>query len=813
MKERKNRNFKFIETIFHLKIAHKILNLISKNRNMELQRRIPFYFLVFILSCSGCNKQENIFDQELTYQIIQDSLSSIINREIETLGIPSLSLALVSDNETIWAAGFGFEDKKMTIPASGETVYRVGSVSKLFTDLAIMQLKEKGVINLDTNITTYIPEFKPENPYPKPITLRQLMSHRSGLVREPPIGHYFDDQHPDLKQTVMSLNQTKLVYEPEKWVKYSNAGIAVVGYVLEKTQHTSFESYLEQSILLPLGMGNSSFYLKENQKSRLAHATMWTYDGRIFDAPTFDLGMSPAGSMYTTVLDLSEFLKMLFNGGKSANGPIVQAATLDSMWTPQFSNQFQDNGFGIGFALHTKNGRSVVGHGGAIYGFATQLTAMPKEKLGVIVTCAKDGANDLVSKIADYALDALLAVKNGEKMPLWEKGSSVKPTLAKSLEGIYKSGQETIELEEKNGSLISWIGSISSPLSQKGDTLLTDGPLSQGTALIITPDSAISLNGKIFRKTDKILPKPVPIALKNLIGEYGWDHNILFILEKEGQLYALIEWFFLYPLTQISENVFEFPDYGLYHGEKIKFSGDGEGRVTEAVAAGIPFKRRNIAGDGTTFKIIPSKSISELRLIANQAEAPSPAPDALKPELVELTDLDPTIKLDIRYATKNNFMGAIFYEEARAFLQRPAAEALLKVHQQLKLKGLGLLIHDAYRPWYVTKMFYEATPENQKIFVANPYPGSIHNRGAAVDLTLYDLNTGAPIQMVSGYDEFSERAFPNYVGGISLQRHYRELLRDEMEKQGFTVYPYEWWHFNFKDAEKYPVLNQTFKDL
>ncbi len=146
-------------------------------------------------------------------------------------------------------------------------------------------------------------------------------------------------------------------------------------------------------------------------------------------------------------------------------------------------------------------------------------------------------------------------------------------------------------------------------------------------------------------------------------------------------------------------------------------------------------------------------------------------------------------------------------------MQRPAAEALLRVQRQLAQRGLGLLIHDAYRPWHVTKMFWDATPADLKDFVANPANGSRHNRGSAVDLSLYDLESGEPIQMVSGYDEFSARSYPLYPGGSSRQRWYRDLLRHSMEAAGFSVYQYEWWHFDFQDWEKYGIGNKSFEEL
>ena len=131
----------------------------------------------------------------------------------------------------------------------------------------------------------------------------------------------------------------------------------------------------------------------------------------------------------------------------------------------------------------------------------------------------------------------------------------------------------------------------------------------------------------------------------------------------------------------------------------------------------------------------------------------------------------------------------------------------------MKALGYGLLIHDAYRPWYVTKVFWEATPEDKRIFVANPAQGSRHNRGAAVDLTLYDLATGKPVEMVSTYDETTDRAYPDYPGGTSMQRWLRRTLRDAMESEGFAVYEAEWWHFDYKDWKSYGIGNVPFDKI
>jgi zinc D-Ala-D-Ala dipeptidase len=183
------------------------------------------------------------------------------------------------------------------------------------------------------------------------------------------------------------------------------------------------------------------------------------------------------------------------------------------------------------------------------------------------------------------------------------------------------------------------------------------------------------------------------------------------------------------------------------------------------------------------------------------------------PDLVELVTLDPTIALDIRYAATNNFLGKQVYPEARAFLQRPAAVALVAAHRELARDGYGLLIHDGYRPWAITKLFWEMTPPALREFVADPASGSKHNRGCAVDLTMYDRGLGTAVVMPSGYDEMTGRAYPDYRGGPPDARGRRDLLRAVMERHGFTVEPNEWWHFNYKDWREYPVLDIAFGDI
>jgi len=180
-------------------------------------------------------------------------------------------------------------------------------------------------------------------------------------------------------------------------------------------------------------------------------------------------------------------------------------------------------------------------------------------------------------------------------------------------------------------------------------------------------------------------------------------------------------------------------------------------------------------------------------------------------ELIDLEKLIPGIKLDIRYATKNNFTGEIIYTIAKAFARKPVALALKKVQDSLAFHNLGLRIYDAYRPYSATLKFYEVYPDTN--FVANPKYGSRHNRGCAIDLTLIDLNTNQEIPMPSEFDDFSEKAHPDYMDLTPEVIENRTFLFNIMSQFGFTHYPTEWWHFDFSGWENYPLMDLSFEEL
>ena len=306
------------------------------------------------------------------------------------------------------------------------------------------------------------------------------------------------------------------------------------------------------------------------------------------------------------------------------------------------------------------------------------------------------------------------------------------------------------------------------------------------------------LAGGVLAQTAK--PAPAPLEWRPLLGEYVNDEKTVIILENGGKLYALLKQTPPGPMQEIAENVF-------YR--------DKDGKVSHLKLDGVIYTRKPLGPEegATQLKVEPVRPVKTLIKEALAATPPNETGDFLATDLVELRKLDKTIKLDVRYATSNNLFGTVFYSQPRAFLQRAPAEALVRVNRKLKASGYGLLVHDGYRPWYVTKVFWDATPQDKKLFVADPSKGSRHNRGAAVDLSLYDLKSGKPVEMVSTYDETTDRAYPNYPGGTSLQRWHRDLLRSAMEAEGFTVYEAEWWHFDYKDWQRYRIGNERFESI
>jgi len=319
-------------------------------------------------------------------------------------------------------------------------------------------------------------------------------------------------------------------------------------------------------------------------------------------------------------------------------------------------------------------------------------------------------------------------------------------------------------------------------------------------------------------------PRRLPLDLTNRTGDFAnqTETDVFMILERAGRLILRDSGGTEHPISPlaIKKNAADQTSFTYASSESdawvLAFEQYKSDPVWQVFTHIGPYHRLPYSvplGSPNVVRVKPARPLAQIQNEALAATPPQEKGPFRKSDLVELAPLDRSIRLDIRYATNNDFLGIPVYTQSRAFLQRPAAEALLHVLHKLQPLGYGLLIHDGYRPWYVTRIFWDATPGDGKIFVADPAQGSRHNRGCAVDLTLYDLKTGEPVDMTGLYDEMSPRSFPDYPGGTTLQRWHRDLLRWAMESEGFTVFESEWWHFDYKDWREYAIGNIPFEKL
>lgn len=753
----------------------------------------------------------------LDYAPAVEALQDLITHELTAKDIPGMSIALVDDQAIVWAAGFGQAAPGVAAPTAIR--FRAGPVSTLFTAVAVMQLAERGLVVLDAPVSRYVPEFAPHNRFGTSISVRHLLTHRAGLPREPPRGHAADVAAPSLAATVMSLNDVSVVFPPGARTKYSSAGPTVLGRLIERVTGEPFEVVLRQSVLEPSGMLQSAFVPPGGRDTTLATAVMWAPDGRRFPAPTFPLGTGPANELHTTATDLGRFLTVLFAGGRTlARTSLLTSASLSAMWEAGFADTTPGEHAGIGFLTTIWDGHRRVGQHGAVYGHTAHVAALPDDHLGVVVLANRDEAGAVVSGIADAALRAMLAVRAGRRVAPARRTGPVPPALAARLAGRFAHRARVFEVRDRPSGLLLAGSAAGVPLELRtlGDTLVVDDVRQSGPWLlpIDAGRTGVVIAGDTFARVSSPRPAPLPARWAQLLGEYGWDHSVLFVYESEGQLHVLIDWLFAYAVEERARDVFAFPDTGRYGGERLEFLRAADTAAVAVAVSGVRYPRRRVGpADGRQLRVTPNAPVATVLATARRASPPA-QPDGLRaPDLVELVALDSTIRLDIRYATAENFLGAPFYSAPRAFLQRPAAIALVQAHRWLARQGYGVLVHDGYRPWYVTKAFWDATPPDRRWLVADPSSGSRHNRGCAVDVSLVDLRTGAVVDMGGTYDETTPRSYPDYPATSALQRWHRELLRTAFTRAGFRAVADEWWHFDFRDWQAYPVMNVGFEEL
>lgn len=355
------------------------------------------------------------------YESTKAYVTKLIQYEMDKNKVAGLSIALVDDQRIVWAEGFGYADQERKIPATAETIYRIGSISKLFTDTAAMQLVEQGRLDIDQPLRNYLPSFAIKTRYPDAveITPRQLMTHHSGLPRDRMKG-FMTLHPPPFTEVVEDIREDYAAYPPNHIFSYSNLGISLLGNAIQNQSGIAFADYMRQSVLVPLGMSNSSFDTGLSTSLQMAKG----YKGRE-TAIEPSLRDVPAGGLNSSVADMSRFMAMVFAGGTSGDHRILKAETISEMLRPQNTAVPLDFNFrvGLGWMLSTlgqstiENAGTVAHHAGGTTLFRSQMYVLPEYKLGVVVLSNSSTAGKAVDHIATEALSLALEAKTGIRQP------------------------------------------------------------------------------------------------------------------------------------------------------------------------------------------------------------------------------------------------------------------------------------------------------------------------------------------------------------------------------------------------------------
>lgn len=359
------------------------------------------------------------------YSATKDYASQLIRYEMKLNAVQGLSIALVDDQRVVWAEGFGLADQEKDIPATADTLYRVGSISKLFTATAAMQLAEQGKLDIDQPLQKYIPNFSIKSRFADTteITPRLLMTHHSGLPRDRMKGFMTASPAP-FATLVENIRNDYTAYTPGLIASYSNLGVSLLGVAIQNQSGMPYADFMRQSLLAPLGMTHSSF---DTGLSASALAAKGYRGRKVEDEP--GLRDVPAGGLNSSVNEMSRFMSMVFAGGVSGGRQIIQEKTLAEMLRPQNSAVALDFDTRVGLAWwlndkgkpQLKNGGMVASHDGSTGLFHSKMYVLPQHKLGVIVLANSSTAGAATEHIALETLASALEAKTGIRQPAADK--------------------------------------------------------------------------------------------------------------------------------------------------------------------------------------------------------------------------------------------------------------------------------------------------------------------------------------------------------------------------------------------------------
>ena len=396
-------------------------------------------------------------------------LEASIQSQISYEGIPSVSIGIVYEQRLVWSRGFGYTDLVARTVASPTSLYRIASMTKPFTATAIMQLRDEGKLRLEDSLVSHLPWFAIRSEYTDsaPITIWQVLTHTAGLPRES-VGPYWADQNlPSRDQMLAALPSQQIILRPGTHFKYSNLGYAVLGEVITTLAHESYAGYLDHHILKPLGMTDTYVDSDPEVRRRVAVGYGRRLPGQAARSPipfTDSRALAPAATLTSTVVDLARFTSLQFESADvPVPNPVLKPASIEEMQRVQWMESDWSTAWGLGFGVWRRNGRTIVGHGGGIGGYSSQLLLCPEDKIGVIVlTNADDGragslANEAFDWVGPAILDAAARRRPTPILPTSDWNAYV---------GVYRSEWNDLQVVELNGQLAIIDPTSEEPASQ-----------------------------------------------------------------------------------------------------------------------------------------------------------------------------------------------------------------------------------------------------------------------------------------------------------------------------------------------------------
>ncbi|MBC7081455.1 MAG: beta-lactamase family protein [Thermoplasmatales archaeon] len=351
-----------------------------------------------------------------------------IEKIMEIAHFSSLSACIIKNNEIIWSKGYGIYDRENNKKTDENVIYLVASISKTITATAIMQLYEKGLLNLDDDVNKYLP-FNLRNPnHPdKLITIRMLLAHQSSLASDPPAFYcYFPATlnlsgypYPWLKEYLVP---GEVNYKPQAWAEYApgeemsyaNVGYSLLGYIVERVSGQNFEEYSRENIFEPLGMKNSSFILANLNISNVAVPYVFER-GEYYPLLHYSIIDYPAGGLRTNLIDLSKFLLAHMNGGEYKGVRILSKESVEEMQRVQYESKKYSFQYGLGWQIWKRGDETYIGHTGGLYGVATDMKFRASDNVGIIFFTNKEVYN-LREIVAFSLIEKLLFMKaDGDK--------------------------------------------------------------------------------------------------------------------------------------------------------------------------------------------------------------------------------------------------------------------------------------------------------------------------------------------------------------------------------------------------------------